>query len=154
MVTFLVFIAVIGSGATFEARGHDRRPNLTILVDRRVLVSPDQFRRAITALKRILGASGVTSHWEPSESSKASPPRLARGTPTGFVVHLVIIARVSGPSRAEALPLGLTAPGPHFGGADVLVFHDHVQNFTAVRHKSAASVLALVIAHEIGHALL
>jgi hypothetical protein len=81
-------------------------------------------------------------------------PRLAHGVATGFVVHVTIIARVSGLSLRESLPLGLTPPGPHFGGADVVVFHDHVWEFAEVRHKPVASVLALVIAHEIGHALL
>jgi hypothetical protein len=50
--------------------------------------------------------------------------------------------------------LGLALPGPHSGGADVVVFYDHVQEFAQVRHKPSASVLALVITHEIGHALL
>jgi hypothetical protein len=154
MVMLLFFIAVIGSGATFEARGHDRRPHLTILVDRRVPVSPDQFRRASMDVSRILGAIGVTTDWGLWESSEDSAARLARETPIGFVLHVVFIARVSGLSRAKALPLGFTPPGPHFGGADVLVFHDHVQEFAEIRHKPAAAVLALVIAHEIGHALL
>jgi hypothetical protein len=104
-------------------------------------------------VNRILGAIGVTTDWEYEQWSD-SAPRLARGTPTGFVVHVVIIARVSGPSPSDALPLGLTPPGPHFGGADIVVFHDYVQEFAQVRHKPASSVLALVIAHEIGHALL
>jgi hypothetical protein len=154
MGMLLFFIAVIGSGAPFEARGHDRRPHLTILVDRRVPVSPDRLRRASMDVNRILGAIGVTTDWGLWESSQDSAPRLVRETPTGFVVHVVIIARVSGRSRTEALTLGLTAPGPHFGGAHVVVFHDHVQDFAEVRHKPAASILALVIAHEIGHALL
>src|SRR6267143_924675 len=96
-------------------------------------------------VNRIFGAIGVTTDWELGQSSEHSALRLARGAPRGFVVQVVIIARVSGLSRAEALPLGLTPPGPHFGGADVVVFHDHVQEFAQARHKSAASVLALVI---------
>jgi DNA-binding PadR family transcriptional regulator len=153
-VTLLVVIAVIGSGGTFEARGQNRRPHLTIFVDRRVPVSPDELRRASLDVNRILGAIGVTADWEFEQSFEQLAPRRASGAPTGFVVHVVIIARVSGLSRVEALPLGLTPPGPHFGGADVVVFHDHVQEFAQVRHKPAASVLALVITHEIGHALL
>ena len=105
-------------------------------------------------VNRILGAIGVTADWNFEQVFEHSARRLARGTPAAFVLHVVIIARVSGLSHAEAVPVGLTAPGPHFGGADVLLFHDHVQDFATVRHKSAASVLALVIAHEIGHALL
>jgi hypothetical protein len=66
----------------------------------------------------------------------------------------VIIARVSGPPLTDALPLGLTPPRLHFGGADIVVFHDHVQDFAEVRRKPVSSVLALVITHEIGHALL
>jgi len=153
-VTLLALIAVIGSGGLFEARGQDRRPHLTILVDRRVPVSPDELRRASLDVNRILGASGVTTDWDLDQSSEQSAPRLARGAPTGFVVRVVIIARVSGLSRSEVLPLGLTLPGPQFDRADVVVFHDHVQEFAEVRHKPVSSVLALVIIHEIGHALL
>jgi hypothetical protein len=153
-VTLMVLIAVIGSAGTFETRVQERRPHLTILVDRRVPVSPDELRRASMDVNRILGAIGVTTDWELEPSSGHSAPPPADGAPPGFVVHVVIIARVSGLSHAEALPLGLTPPGPHFGGAEVVVFHDHVQDFAQVRHKAAASVLALVITHEIGHALL
>jgi hypothetical protein len=152
-VTWLVLIAVIGSGGAFEAHGEDRRPHLTIFVDRRVPVSPDELRRASMDVTRILGAIGVTTDWDLDQSFKDSA-RLARAAPTGFVVRVVIIARVSGLSRSEALPLGLTPPGPHLGGADIVVFHEHVQEFARVRHKPVSSVLALVITHEIGHALL
>jgi hypothetical protein len=74
--------------------------------------------------------------------------------PADYVIRVVIVSRISGLSRSEALPLGLTPPGPHRAGADVVVFHDHVEEFAQVRRKSVSSVLALVIAHETGHALL
>jgi DNA-binding PadR family transcriptional regulator len=153
-VTWLVVMAVIGSGSTLAARGHPRRLNVAIFVDQRVPVSMEELRRARIDVNRIFGAIGVTIDWESEESSERLAQRPAREVPTDYVVHLVIIARVSGLSRSEALPLGLTPPGPHRTGADVVVFHDHVAEFAQVRHKSASSVLALVIAHEIGHALL
>jgi hypothetical protein len=103
---------------------------------------------------RILGAIGVTTDWDLDQSSEDSAPRLARAAPTGFIVRVVIIARASGLSHSEALPLGLAPPTPQCGGADVVVFHDYVQEFAQVRHKPASSVLALIITHEIGHALL
>jgi hypothetical protein len=147
-------MALIGSGSTLAARGHRRQPHVTIFVDRRVPVSMEELRRARIDVKRILGAIGVTTDWESGEPSERTAQRPTREVPTDYVVHLVIIARVSGLSRSEALPLGLTPPGFHRTGADVVVFHDHVDEFAQVRHKSASSVLALVIAHEIGHALL
>jgi len=153
-VTLLVLIAVVGSGSTFEARGQGRRPHLTILVERRGPMSPDELRRASMDVNRIFGAIGVTTEWEVEQPSEDPTPRGARGSPAGFLVHVVIMARVSGPSLSGALPLGLTPPGLHFRGADTVVFHDHVQDFADVRHKPVSSVLALVITHEIGHALL
>jgi len=117
-------------------------------------VSPDELRRATLDVNRLLGAIGVIADWELERPFEHSASRHARGAPTGFIIHVVIIAKVSGLSFAEALPLGETPPGPQFGGADVVVFHDRVQDFAQARHKLAAAVLALVITHEIGHALL
>jgi hypothetical protein len=116
-------------------------------------VSSDELRRASIDVNRILGAIGVTTDWELEQPPEHSAQHLVRGAPD-FVVHVIVIARVSGLSRSNALPLGLTPPGPHFGGADIVVFHDHVQDFAQVRHKPTSSVLALVVTHEIGHALL
>ena len=153
-VKWLVVMAVIGSGGTLTARSHSRRPHVTIIVDRRVPVSMEDLRRARIDVNRILGAIGVTADWEPEGSSERSAHQPAREMPTDYIVHVVIVARVSGLARSETLPLGLTPPGPHRTGANVVVFHDHVEEFAQIRHKSASSVLALVIAHEIGHALL
>jgi Transcriptional regulator PadR-like family len=153
-VTWLVVMAVIGSGSTPAARDHARRPHLTVFVDPRVPVSVDQLRRARLDVNRILGAIGVTTEWESEEPPERWAQQPAREVPTDYVVHLVIIARVSGLSGPDTLPLGVTPPGDHRTGADVVVFHDHVEEFARERHKSASSVLALVIAHEIGHALL
>jgi hypothetical protein len=149
-VTLLALIVVIGSGGTLKARGQDRRPHLTVLVDRHVPVLPDELRRASLDVSRIFGAIGVTADWIFEESAAHSAPRLARG----FIVHVAVIARMPGQPVPEAIPLGLTPPGAELGGADVVVFHDHVQEFAQARHRPASSVLALVIAHEIGHALL
>jgi hypothetical protein len=102
----LVLIAVIGSGGTFEARGQDRRPHLTIDVDRRVPVSSYELRRASMDVNRIFGAIGITTDWRLEQPSEHSTPRVARGVPGGGVVHVVIIARVSGLSFGESLPLG------------------------------------------------
>ena len=125
-VTLLVLVAVIGSGGTFEAQGHDQRPHLTILVDRHVPVSSDELRRASMEVNRLFGAIGVTADWELEQPFEHSASRYARGAPTGFVVHVVIIAKVTGPSFTEVLPLGETPPGQR---RDVVVFHDHVQEF-------------------------
>jgi hypothetical protein len=105
-------------------------------------------------VNRILGAIGVTTDWESEEPSERRAQRPARDVPIDYVVRVVIIARVSGLSGSEALPLGFTLPGAHRTGADIVVFHDHVEDSARARRKSASAVLALVIAHEIGHALL
>jgi Transcriptional regulator PadR-like family len=152
--TWLVVMAVIGSGNTLGARAHSRRSHVTIVVDRRAPVSMDELRRARIDLNRIFGAIGVTTDWESEEPSDRSAQPPAGDVPKEYVVHVVILARVSGLSRSEALPLGLTPPGAHPTGVDIVVFHDHVEEFAHARHKSASSVLALVIAHEVGHALL
>ena len=153
-VTLLALIVVIGSGGTLEARGQGRRPHLTVLVDRLVPVLPDELRRASLDVSRIFGAIGVSADWIFQEPAAHSAPTLARRAARGFIVHVAVIARMSGQSAPNAIPLGLTPPGPGLGGADVVVLHDHVQEFAEACRRPASSVLALVIAHEIGHALL
>jgi hypothetical protein len=124
-------------------------------VESRVSVPSDELGRASTDVTRILGAIGVKTDWVLEEPSPESAfRRLAGQDMSGFVVHVVIVANVSGWSSSKGVPLGVALQGTHNSAADILLFHEHIQDFSQAYRKAPWSVLALVLAHEIGHVLL
>jgi hypothetical protein len=100
---------------------------------------------------RIFGAIGVKAECVFEGLASTSPS--GQRPLDGFVVHAVIVAGVPGPPSSHELFLGMTPPG---GGsvADILLFHAQIQELARIQRRLPSSILALVVAHEIGHVLL
>jgi Transcriptional regulator PadR-like family len=141
-LSVLLAMAVIGQSVGAAALGPSRQHRLTILLDQQVPVSADEWRHAAIEVTRILGAIGVDVDFP------ERPPA------AGFVIHAVIVGGGSQPSPPDEVPLGMTPPGRQDHGADLVLFYDHIQEFANVHRKPIWHVLALVLAHEIGHVLL
>jgi hypothetical protein len=150
-LTVLVMLAVIGAGNAARAAEGSRQPGLTILVTCRVPIPVDDLRRASMDVTRILGAIGVTADWVLEEPSSRLPERRPEA---GFVVHVLVDARPFVSSSADEVFLGVTPPAHLEGSAEILLFQDHIQQVAEFYQKTVSSVLALVVAHEIGHVLL
>jgi DNA-binding PadR family transcriptional regulator len=150
-LTLLVIMAVAGPA---DALAHSIRsaPRLTILVDLQARMPLDEVRRMQMEVIRILGAIGVDVDWRIETPSAGEQPR-ATTSPPGFVVRVVVMNRADGFSPHEWL-LGI-APTVQEGSAPrVLVFRDNVADFADAQIMDPSSVLALVVAHELGHVLL
>jgi hypothetical protein len=149
--TVLIMLAVIGAGNAARAAEGSRQPGLTILVTCRVPIPIDDLRLASMDVTRILGAIGVTADWVLEEPSSRLPERRPEA---GFVVHVLIEARPLVSSSSDEVFMGMTPPAHQEGSAEILLFQDHIQQVAEFYQKTVSSVLALVVAHEIGHVLL
>jgi hypothetical protein len=146
-VLLLVIAIAVSSGAA-AGRDHTHSGHLTILVDRDGPAPSADLRRAAMDVIQIFGAIGVVADWV----FDGAPAAGQAGS--GFMVHVAIVARTPGSSSAAAVTLGMTPPTRDGSSADILVFYDHVVEFARAHRTATASVLALVVAHEVGHALL
>jgi DNA-binding PadR family transcriptional regulator len=149
--TVLVMLAVIGAGNAARAAEGSRQPRLTIFVTCHVPIPIDDLRRASMDVTRILGAIGVTADWV---LEGPTSHRWVLRPVTGFVVHVLVDARPFVSSSSDEVSLGVTPPADQESGAEILLFQNHIQQVADFYQKSVSSVLALVVAHEIGHVLL
>lgn len=151
-LSVLVVLAIVGTGTNLSALSHSRGAHLTMVVSSRVPVSWSDLRRASVEVTGILGAIGVDTDWAFEDASRPTP--VSGKTVAGFVAHVVIVGRVARPPSVDAVTLGMTPPGGNNHEADIFIFQEHIRDFAQLQRKALSSVLALVIAHEIGHALL
>jgi hypothetical protein len=145
----LLVIAIAVSSDAAVGRDHTHPSHLTIFVDGDVPASSTELRRAAMDVIEILGAIRVVADWVFDGAPAAGQAASA------FMVHVAIVARTPvPPSSAAAVTLGMTLPARDGSSADILVFYDHVVEFARAHRTATPSVLALVVAHEVGHALL
>jgi hypothetical protein len=130
-------------------------PHVTVVVDAQTPISPYDLASAGREVIRIFGAIGVSTDWMVEEPlSHTAPCHSAKQVGSGFVVRPYIVAQGPGPFVPGEAVLGLTPPGYHDSGAGFQVFYDTINELARARGKAESAVLALVIAHEIGHLLL
>jgi hypothetical protein len=152
-LTMLLVMAMIGAKDTAASSTHSSQPHLTILLDSQVPITPDELRHVSMDVIRIFGAIGVKAECV-FEGLVSSPTPLSAQRPLdGFVVYAVMVAGLPGPSSSHELFLGMTPPGDG-SGADILIFHEQIQQLAQTQQRVPSSILALVVAHEIGHLLL
>jgi DNA-binding PadR family transcriptional regulator len=149
--TVLVILAVFGAAKTAHATEESRQPALTIFVTCRVPIPIADLRRASMDVTRILGVIRVKADWvleEPSSRPSAQSPV------AGVVVHVVIDSRPPLSLSSDEVFLGMTSPSHPEGSAEIVLFQDPIQQAADFYQRALSSVLALVVAHEIGHVLL
>jgi DNA-binding PadR family transcriptional regulator len=152
-LTMLLVMAIIGATDTAASPVHARQLHLTILLDSQVPIAQDDLRHVSMDVIRIFGAIGVQAEcvFEGLASRTTSPSGQRRLD--GFVVHAVIVAGRPGPPSLHELFLGMTPPGDG-SGTDILLFYEQIQELAQIQQRPPSSILALVVAHEIGHVLL
>ena len=130
-------------------------PHVTVVVDTQTSISPYDLASAGREVTRILGAIGVSTDWMVEEPlSHTAPCHSAKPVASGFVVRPLIVTQGPEPFVPGEAVLGRTPPGHHDSGAGFQVFYDTIHEFARAQGKAESAVLALVIAHEIGHLLL
>jgi hypothetical protein len=130
-------------------------PHVTVVVDTQTPISPYDLDSAGREVTRILGAIGVSTDWMvEAPLSHTAPCPSAQQVASGFVVRPFIVAQAPGPFVPGEAVLGRTPPGHHESGAGFQLFYDTIHEFARAQGQAESAVLALVIAHEIGHLLL
>ncbi len=132
MVAAVVVMSV--SVADADESRQPRSIDLQLVNDARV--SPDVVERARHEVTRIYADAGLTVRW-----TETAPQ---------FTVHIVM--QVLGYGRAGSPVMGVALRRP--GGSTAQVFLKQVQDFARVYRADLSTLLAYVIAHEVGHLLL
>lgn len=153
-LTVMIVIALIWAVDSLGASHDSSRPRFTIAVDDDASVPPSDIARARGDVTRIFGAIGVDVEWLLLQPTSDSGIGALQRPPRSCLIRAWVTLRppkMTSPSNA--LILGIAPHSRHEGGAIVL-FYENIQAFAQVLRKSAWSVLAATIAHEIGHVFL
>jgi len=105
---------------------------------------------------RILGAAGIKADCVFGPSLSIAQRSNAAGLTDGCVIYAE--CRVASRSSSAAAPveiaLGVARAGLHDGVADIVLFDDYIVAFASQTRQDLSGIVALVLAHEIGHVLL
>jgi hypothetical protein len=126
---------------------------VAIVLHRRAPISQQDLLQATIEVNRILGAAGIRIDW----IFEASLPTLPQRPSDAHVIHADLVMSQSSVQKPVAgeIVLGLTTRAKiDTGVADIVLFVDHVLEFASQQQQDAPKILALVIAHEVGHVLL
>jgi hypothetical protein len=153
-LTVLIVISLIWAADSLGASHDSDRPRLTIVVDDGAAIPPGDIARARSDVTRIFGAVGVDVEWLLTEPTSDSTIGALQRPSRSCLVRAWVSARPpTKTSRSNSVILGIAPHSRREGGAIVL-FYENIQAFAEVLRKSAWSVLAATIAHEVGHVLL
>jgi hypothetical protein len=122
-------------------------------------VPPSVLTEAQEEVARIYRAAGVETQWPTEESLSAESDSARQAALTVAIVSDAQVERLkrAGLDEAEGfstLGVGFAAMDASAGGRLAYVFYDRVQMVTGANGLRRAQVLAIAIAHEIGHLLL
>jgi hypothetical protein len=152
-LTVLIVLSLIWTVDSLGASHDSERPRLTIVVDDGAAIPPADIARARGDVTRIFGAVGVNVDWL-LEAPTLDSAIGALQRPSSCLVRAWVTALPpTKTSRSNSVILGIAPQSRRAGGAIVL-FYENIQAFAEVLRKSAWSMLAATIAHEVGHVLL
>lgn len=147
----LAVLALFSNSPVGEAANRSLQPTVSLVINARAWMRPDEIARATVEITRILGAIGVRVDWIAGAASVAD--RLDNRLEPDYAIHVIVLARTDRPD-ADALPLGFAPPETTLCDAAIVIFKEHVDEFAHAHGRPASLILGLVIAHEIGHVLL
>ena len=141
--------AVVVMRVSVADAGESRQPpsiGLQMINDARV--SPEVMDRALDEVARIYAEAGLTVRW--IDTAHLAEAAEQRGRGPQFSVHIVMNALGYGRAGSQVMGVALRTPG----GAKAQVFLKQVQDFARLFRVDLSTMLAHVIAHEVGHLLL
>jgi hypothetical protein len=133
---WMVVAAVVMVTRTADAGETSRPPTIDLQMRSDARVPVDVLEQSRDEVTRIFADAGLAVRWT------ETTPR--------FSVH--IVPQVLGYARALSPVMGVALRKPN--GSQVQVFFRQVQDFARTYHVDLSTMLAYVIAHEIGHLLL
>ena len=115
----------------------------TIVVHNTASVPEAELSGAKANVERLLAVAGVTAVWAPVADSSR------------FTIHVMLRREPGlGPGSRSPLALATTIGEDHSQGGLSFVFYERILSFAHMHHRPVAAILALAIAHEMGHVLL
>jgi hypothetical protein len=115
---------------------------VTIVVHNTAGVPDAELMTAKTEVERLLATAGVTVAW--ADMADAA----------GFSIHLMLRRQPHRGGSTSSVALGTTTGEDHAHGGLSFVFYERILGFAHAHHRPVASIMALAIAHEVGHVLL
>lgn len=117
---------------------------LTVFVHNTAWTADDTVNRAKAEIERIYANAGVTIIWDRASDGQSED-----------VVHVTLRRQPGGgPGAGSPSALGTTLGGDHRHGGTTFVFYERVLNLAHRYRQPVELILALAIAHELGHVLL
>jgi hypothetical protein len=132
----MVMAVVITVARVADADEPRQLPAIHLQMDNDADVPVAILKRSQDEVARIFADAGLGVEW----------------TETGPRFTVQIVANVLGYARASSPVMGVALRKP--SGATVQIFFNQVQGFARTCHVNVSTLLAYVIAHEIGHLLL
>jgi DNA-binding PadR family transcriptional regulator len=154
-VMMLMVLAVLGRPTASEGAAQLRPSRLTIIVSPIIHVSAQELRQMSIDVNRLFGSAGITIDWL-FEPPLSTPPSFSSiGSISGFVIHATLALSLSNRPAVgrDEIVLGITRSSDTRTG-DIVLFYDHIAESASQTQKDVSGILALVLAHEIGHVLL
>jgi hypothetical protein len=157
IVTICAWVAMVTGGAAVERHVESGpRPTLTYSVIDRVGVPADELLEAHDELEELFGRLQVglirVYPFPGTERARDSFPAPPSGS--AFLPIYIVSEGVFRASIADQRVLGFATRSGTSVGPAAFVAYNRTAEIAASRHLSVASVLAHVIAHELGHLLL
>lgn len=127
------------------------RPSFTMRVYDSVDVAPDVLARAREELLEIFKDAGIAVEW--LDPTGSSPIGKKTNGPKTFDVRMIVRSHCVQPDPVRSLVIGGTLGFDDAGGAAVACY-DQILSVAGNHDLPSADLLALTMAHEIGHLLL
>jgi len=144
-----VLVSVVGRTALADQA---EKTAITLWVRDTAQVPDDVLTGARGDVTRIYREAGVETTWLSFESLSAESIAARRAALTLAILSMEQAERID--AAVTSGRMGLTARCAQGGGRVAYVFYDRIQALTAASGLDRARVLAIAMAHEIGHLLL
>ena len=132
----MVMAVMITVASVADAAEPGQLPAIHLQMDDDADVPADVLKRSKEEVSRIFADAGLGVEW----------------TETGPAFTVQIVPTVLGYARASSTVMGVASRTP--AGATARVFFNQVQDFARSYHVGVSTLLAHVVAHEVGHLLL
>ena len=148
MKWWMVAAVVAMSVSVADAGESGQPPPIDLQMVNHARVPPEVMERALHEVTRIYADAGLTVRWIDT-ACLAEAAEQRRRAPR-FTVHIVMHALGYGRAGSQVMGVALRRPG----GSMAQVFLKQVQDFARIFRVDVSTLLAHVIAHEVGHLLL
>ena len=148
MKEWMVAVVLVMGVSVVDAAEAEQAPSIDLQIKNEARVAADVLEKSLDAVIRIYADAGLAVRWT-DPACLADAAEEGRRAPR---ITVTIVTQVLGYDRAASGVMGVASRRP--SGLTAQVFLKQVQNFARVHRVDLGTMLAYVIAHEVGHLLL